>query len=541
MKKTIVFSIILLISAGFLAACGGGVPDIKDRVAETGQELTYSGVIEPLTIDIYKQGTHQIRTDDNQLIVIQSQSVDLNKYLEKRVRIKGNLAEATGGEERVFNVSEVEFEDKALSGEPQDYENKLYGFRFTYPGTWMMTEEDNGVYFTAKDFKITEINIFDNEDDLDAFAKSHETETGTPVTIGAQRSLRFSDDSSIRVYVPNPPRKKIFLIKFNEGGEDTDAQKEFFYNLLESFQPIYTSSQKGEPCGGKDNVKCAEGFVCELESADPEAEGVCTAVGEQNKETACPYISTPTDCRDYRVAEYSKATGCPTRYECVTDGSTSTDAKTTEEKTDTGALIGTIEKYQPQILGVKDANIVQYEITDSDNLIAIVYESDGKKFKTLYSYAPSANEFNFIEKAHFEQGEDRDWALVSGEDIQSASGKTIIKAGEGNTEAPIKVSVDMRLYENTQKGFSMEYPQDWYYRSFGSLNDTRWTVGFSDKPLDYLSDAKITVSIVSGNTKTSSGSLYSTTRDKGDGSMFVIEGPEDMKETVDKMADSIIF
>jgi hypothetical protein len=539
MKKTIAFLIIPLISLGLLTACGKSVPDIKDRVAEdTQQELVYSGIIEPLEIDMYKEGTHQIRTDDDQLVIIQSQSVDLNKYLEKRVRIKGRLTQGTGGE-YIFNVSEAEFEDSTLSGEPQDFENKMYGFRFTYPGTWLMTEEDSGLYFNTKDFKIVEIKIFENQEDLDGFVSSQEDGEGTPVTIGAQRSLRFSDDSSIRVYVPNPPRKKVFLITFNEGGEDIDAQKEFFYDFLETFQPIYASSQQGEACGGKDNVKCAENYFCELESTEAEAEGVCVAVGEQGKETDCPYIPMPTGCRDYRVAEYAKTTGCPTRYECV--NGESADEEKTEETTDTSALIGTIEKYQAQILGIKDTTIIQYEITDSDDLICIVYESEGKKFKTLYSYAPSANEFNFIEKAHFEQGEDRDWTLVSGEDIQTSSGKTVIKAGEGNTDEPIKVSEDMRLYENEQKGFSMEYPENWYYRSFGTLNDSRWTAGFSDKPLDYLSDAKITLSIVPDGTQKSSGTLYSVTRDGDDGSVFVIEGPEDMKETIDKMAESILF
>jgi hypothetical protein len=208
MKKTIAFLIIPLISLGLLSACGGAVPDIKDRTAEnTEQELVYAGVIEPLEIDMYKEGTHQIRTDDNQLIVIQSQSVDLGKYLEKRVRIKGKLIEATGGE-YIFNVSEAEFEDSSLSGEPQDFENNMYGFRLTYPGAWMITEEDDGIYFNSKDFKIVEIKIFENQEDLDSFANSRETDEGTPVTIGAQRSLRYSDDSSIRVYTPNPPEEK---------------------------------------------------------------------------------------------------------------------------------------------------------------------------------------------------------------------------------------------------------------------------------------------------------------------------------------------
>jgi hypothetical protein len=533
-KKILPLALAFALALTALSGCWWNrVPDLEDRIGENGdQEYEYTGVIETLAIDAYQQGTHQLETDAGKLVIIQSRDFDLNRYLDKRVVAKGYEAEVIGDAEPVLNITDIEFEDGSTFDELLDYENRFYGLRFTYPSAWELAETSEGLDLSADEYDWVIVYVYSDKSDLEAFVSSQESEEGTSVTIGAQKSIRFVDNSSVRVYVQNPPKKKVYKIIYNEESREENGEKEKFYDLLESFQLIYSSVRKGEKCGGKEDIKCDEGYRCELESTEKDAEGICVSLVPEDTELECPFIPPPTDCSDYRVAEYSKSTGCPARYQCVDDG---VDLR--EEGLDTGALTATIEKYKDQILGVSGAEIIQYELTESESLIAVVYEHEEGKYRTLYSFTPSANEFNFIEKAHFEEGEDRDWKLISGDDVQAGHSKTVIKAEEASAGSR-QISSDMRLYENQHKDFSLEYPQNWYYRSFGAISGTHWIVGFADKPLDYLSDAIITVSIVEDESD-SDADMYMTTRNRDDDTIYVIEGPADLEETVDKMADSI--
>ncbi|MBU0577561.1 hypothetical protein KJ742_06535 [Patescibacteria group bacterium] len=534
MKKLIILSF----SFALLTACGGP-PSLEDRIAESqnGEEMAYSynGIIEPLELDVYQQGTHQIRTDDDELIIIQSQKYDLNKYLEKRVILSGTEAKIIGDAEPVLNVTEIELEDGELSDELQTYEDRLFGLKFSYPNIWGLAEASGDISLSKGDDEWVSIEIFSDKSDLDAFANAQESGDGTPVTIASQRSLRYINSSSIRMYIPNPPKKKIYRVTFEEVGSDADTQKEYFYDLLESFELIYLSIRTGEKCGGEEGLQCLENYRCELESDEENAEGICVSLDLEGSEQDCPYIAPPAGCRDYRVSDYSKS-GCPARYECVENGE---ELRIDEEESalDTEALIGTIEKYQDQILHVEGASITQYEISEEENLIAIVYEDEDKEYKTLYSFAPSANEFNFIEKAHWEDDEDGNLELVSGGDLQRDLSVTIIKAKSSGGMR--EVSSDMNLYENTHKDFSLEYPKNWYYQSFGAINDTRWIVGFADEEVDNLSDAIITVSILDEEPASTLSNYYYTVRDRDDDTVYVVEGPEDYQDIIDAMADSI--
>ncbi|MBU0727970.1 hypothetical protein KKA95_04770 [Patescibacteria group bacterium] len=539
MKKLLNIALVLVFSFA-LSSCGNTPPSLEDRISEVqnGEEFvyTYNGIIEPLELDIHQQGTHQIRTDE-ELVIIQSQLYDLNKYLEKRVIIQGVDAEIIGDAERVLSVTDIELEDGELSGELQEYESRLYGFRFEYPSIWEADLETGGISL-SKDGEIwVGIDVYNDKTDLDSFASSKEGNDGTPVTIASQRSLRYIDGSTIKMYVPNPPKKKIYLITFNENKNSVDAEKDYFYEILESFELIYISVQKGEKCGGEEGIQCLENYVCELESGEENAEGTCVSLNSEGSDQNCPFIAPPIDCKDYRISEYSR-TGCPSIYKCVENGNDlrSNEAEEKSTELDTDALISTIEKYQDQILSVDDAIVLQYEITETENLVSVVYEIEELKYKKLYSFAPSANEFNFIEKASFEEGDGRDWEMISGENLQSDLNKVVIKAESEDMER--EVSGDMRLYENSHKDFSLEYPKNWYYRSFGAINNTRWIVGFSDDEIEVLSDAVITVSILDEEPKSGSEE-YFVVRDRDNDSVYVVEGPEELKETIDLMADSI--
>jgi len=521
---------LIILFATFIVLLGcNSRPGLEDRIVEEGDVIEYRGVIESLAINVYQQGTHQIRLADGEFIIIQSSTTDLNKYLDKEVSIKAFEAEQLGNEERVLNISEILLGSGEYSGELLEFENKVNGYNFLYPAIWELGGERGYLSLSSGENTWVEINIIHDQTDLDKYVASQELDSPAAVTIAAQRSLRIIDGPTIRVYVPNPPKKKVYRISFDDNGQKSELERDLFYNILESFELIYTTNlSKGDVCGGPLNTQCPEDEFCELLSDEKDSKGYCVPLDEVGSDTNCPFIAAPIECRDYRISEYSK-NGCPTRYECVSD-SEGLRSSADEPSVNTAGLIGTIEKYQNSILKVRNAEITEYEIAEAESLITVHYESGASSFKTVYSYSPSANEFNFIERAHYV-----DNILVSGEEPET-SAKTII-GGDGKELTERVVSEDVAVYENTHRAFSLLYPKNWYYRSFGAINDTRWLVGFGDSEIDLLSDAVITVSIL--DEAPESSSLYTKVVDRNEDSVYVVEGPEDLKETVDEMAASI--
>jgi len=57
--------------------------------SEMAVEVSYMGVLEDAGISIYQEGTHRLLTEDNQLVLLESGSVDLSLYVGQKVMIQG--------------------------------------------------------------------------------------------------------------------------------------------------------------------------------------------------------------------------------------------------------------------------------------------------------------------------------------------------------------------------------------------------------------------------------------------------------------------
>ena len=536
---------ILLVTFISLSACGEGAPTLDERLENNVSDIekvTYTGIIQPLELDIYQEGTHQLETEDNQIIIIQSQTFNLNRYLEKAVTVKGEFSQNIGNSQSVLNIDSVMVKQE-VPGELRVYENKIFGLKFNYSNTWELIEENQKIILHTNNYNWVTIDIINTPLDLEAFLKNREVENGTPITISTQKSIRYIQDESIRIYIPNPSKNKIYLVVFNVEKRKDNDQKNLFYDFLESFTPLYFKKQQGKKCGGIKDLKCPESFRCELESGELKAEGICVSLDVSDNALACPYIAVPTNCDNYQVKNFNKD-GCPTSYECLDildDNNTDSGYQDNEDDIDTTQLIDVFIKNQAQVLQVKNAQIIQFEISES-SLIAAVYNIDSKKYKKLFSYAAMDSEFNFIEKAHFEEGEKRDWDLISGQNLQTNLAKKIIKINQENKHIANEVSENMRLYENKHKNFSIQYYKNWYFRSFGATKDAIWLVGFGDKPLENISDAIVTIKILPGviqHSATEEDSQYRITKKRDKESYFAIEGPLEWKEVIEQMGETL--
>jgi hypothetical protein len=316
MKKVILFlAPLILIFA--LTSCGDKPPGLEDRIQnykeiEGEEEMTFVGRIESFEFDIYKDGTHQIFTESNELIIIQSPTINLNNYLGKKVEITGSMQKLIDNKSKVFTVSEVKLLE-IDEGEIATYENQSFGFKFEYSGIWNLREDTDGISFKSGGEKVVTIDVYNSDMDLSEFVAFHEIENGTYVTVASQRSTRYVEDDEIRLYVPNPSREKVYKIIFF--GEE-ELQKELFYDFLESFEMIARRVVTGEKCGGKEAVECPEEFRCELESAEEDAEGVCVPLDGEEIDPDCPFVPVPSGCMDY-VVKSKNINDCPTSYECL--------------------------------------------------------------------------------------------------------------------------------------------------------------------------------------------------------------------------------
>ncbi len=441
MKKTYIYLIIiLLLPLVLLAGCGNKRPSLDDRIdGSEEQSVSYEGIIEKLeSLDVYQQGTHKLVTEDDGTVIIQSPSIDLNRYLDEEVLVKGIMEDVIGDAEDVFTVSEISYVDESKSAELTDYENRLFGFRFTHPSTWLLDEGQGDLGLKFEESEIVSIAIFSDKTDLDSFAASREDGEATEVTIGAQRALRYVYGSQMGFYVPNPPKKKIYLIKYVpsinavDDNKAAESQLKFFYNLLDSFEPIFLSQAQGEKCGGLQQIECSEEHICQLESDGKYAEGICVAIGGESNQASCPYIAPPTSCKQYRISEYSLK-GCPSRYECVGDGASTASTS------------------------FRDLNTVDAGEAPED-------------------YEPSDEE---------------DIPL----DDQNGTGSATENDTDEATYDVPDVSDVTALYANERKGFSLLMPKSWYYASFGAADGTLWKVGFADFGLEETEEAIITLNL----------------------------------------------
>ena len=546
--KKIIAIISTLVCILLFVGCGEKLPDLEDRIIDDAEErASYTGVIEAIEIDIYQDGTHKIVTEDEE-VIIQSPTINLNHYIDKKVTVFGSMQKLIDNKSEVFTVKKLELEDTQGSGELNEYENKRFGFRFQYPDLWELLEDTDGLTFRSNGVNWVTIDIFNTESELDEFISSYEIEDGTPVTIGGQRSVRYIESREVRIYTTNTSKGKVYRISFDESQEDSEVHKDLFYSFLESFNILVSRIKEGEKCGGEENLTCPEEFRCELTSGDEEAEGICVPVDDVETDLDCPFVSAPSGCLNYEASNFNKD-GCPTSYKCLDDTETDPESSSGEpapipdeiSESETDDVIAIFTKYQDKIIPL-GAEVTQFEIVEEQNLLGVVYMMEEEYFRSLFSYEPSANEFNFVRKAHFEQGEERDWVLVEGEEVRILYDKEVIKVSSTASGTQV-ISSDMRLYENPLKDYSVQYPKNWYYRSFGPIENTAWTVGFAEESLDSVFDALIVLRVLdesSSGKKEMKGDEYLIEVPRDEDSHFLLEGNLELKEAMDKMSETIV-
>ncbi len=275
MKKLLLITLSIL----FLSGCQQTPPPISERGSNPKPVIEiengiYTGVIKPLELNIYQQGTHKLITEYDNEIFIQSQVINLNKYLEKEVEIKGEKASVVGNEKPAINVLDIKLKDGEIDS-TKEYKSDKFGISFNYIETWDLVENDKEIILDKNNYSLIKIESNDSIMKLAEFVKKHEESEGASITVSGKNAIRFIKENAVIIYIANISKEKIYKITFNSENKELEDEKNSFYSLLNTFTLLISMEKEGDECGGPRKLQCKEGYRCELSSGGKYAKGIC--------------------------------------------------------------------------------------------------------------------------------------------------------------------------------------------------------------------------------------------------------------------------
>jgi len=141
--------------------------------------------------------------------------VNLSAYLGKKVVIKGSMQKLPHNTQEVFTVEDIQ-ESGTGTQTTLNYESKEVGVQFRLPaGLGGVGRGDVAV--EEGDSVVVQVTSSDLDTTVDDYVASHEIEDGTTITVGGQKSIRYSTAGKIWIYTPNPSIRKVYKIEFLGG------------------------------------------------------------------------------------------------------------------------------------------------------------------------------------------------------------------------------------------------------------------------------------------------------------------------------------
>ena len=254
----------LLCTAFLLTSCGSNVlPPIP-----TGEQ-TVAGTLRAAPLSAVRRGSHYIEQNGVNVYYAESSLVNLRKYQNKRVTLRGTFEHNTDPEDLPVLVVE-----SVVDAEDSVKEHTLGGIhvRLRAPVEWKLIERE-GKY----QFRLTE----DEEDPLLVLWQEEGEELpegGVPVVVDATRATKLIDDLSNTQIIVVKRDGVLLHMRFSPGERLTaDRLSQDFLVLLKSVNLLENVSESsssatgtggvlGTPCGGTAGILCPEGEFCDIQN-----------------------------------------------------------------------------------------------------------------------------------------------------------------------------------------------------------------------------------------------------------------------------------
>lgn len=125
----------------------------KEEVQQETGNVSYRGVIQPLGISLYMQGTHRLALEDGRFVLLEGPAVDLNVYLGEEVEVFGAArptVEAGGVIMRVERVKRISLPSSRFSSSSSAFSSSrasslhssLAAAISSFPSSFMGLEQD---------------------------------------------------------------------------------------------------------------------------------------------------------------------------------------------------------------------------------------------------------------------------------------------------------------------------------------------------------------------------------------------------------------
>lgn len=228
-KIITITSVLIILALALLWAIQGMIPSFgpsEDEIAGLYDELhndeidndelyknelkQMEGEIKLLGVSIYEEATHRLEEDDKLVVLLRSEKVNLEDYLNQRVKVQGIVKDTARGDQKIMTVSSLEKQGDIGT---QRFDELTYEMNFSYPSEWEYSLEDDKVKFTIKQGgeDVTTVIVYQYEDeevplnvwleDRDQNLIYEESQVSVGGQTGVRRTIKNGEEEIIKTYV----------------------------------------------------------------------------------------------------------------------------------------------------------------------------------------------------------------------------------------------------------------------------------------------------------------------------------------------------
>jgi hypothetical protein len=248
MKRIILFAVIVFGASFLLVGClQGGSGSTGNGNSGELQELI--GVVRPLGVSIYQEGTHRLEKDNTMLAILESRKFNLSQFEGSEVEISGKVRDTIEGSQKIMDVEDLTVLSEAdeRTKKTRTYVSSYHSYRFEYLPSWPEYEESKKlVSFQGEEVELPffKLETVDTEESFsnwlnDLSFEGFTFDVETLIRVGdknaTRRIYRDIDDNQI-ISVSLPEEEIIYHFVFDSRWvDDLQRDKGAYYDLIDSF------------------------------------------------------------------------------------------------------------------------------------------------------------------------------------------------------------------------------------------------------------------------------------------------------------------
>ncbi|PIR53232.1 hypothetical protein COU76_02335 [Candidatus Peregrinibacteria bacterium CG10_big_fil_rev_8_21_14_0_10_49_10] len=92
----------------------------SEKVIRETKNVSYSGIVRPLGISVYMEGTHRLSLENDRFILLESDAVDLNGYVDEHVEVLGSIRPTVESDAMIMRVESIALQETSTSAQSAD-------------------------------------------------------------------------------------------------------------------------------------------------------------------------------------------------------------------------------------------------------------------------------------------------------------------------------------------------------------------------------------------------------------------------------------